>query len=243
MKFLLQKDVLLDFIFALQKSKEWWDWWRPGDNVVEFVESGCSKDICPIGSLEFCLDYYRALGISLHPINIPQELSLFTGGVWRMLPNDVMEGMIVSPDSLWPGHQEFIKSDTKFKYPGNGLYQSFSEFKKTEYYDQDDTYQVSVYIPDILNEWRIFVLGGEVLDCKCYFSDDPFDIKAPSSDRVREIIKQINLPAFTLDIATSHYRKDIIIEVHDFFSCGLYGFADYNKLPYMFYRSNAHKFL
>ena len=119
----------------------------------------------------------------------------------------------------------------------------FSEFKKTEYYDQDDTYQVSVYIPDILNEWRIFVLGGEVLDCKCYFSDDPFDIKAPSSDRVREIIKQINLPAFTLDIATSHYRKDIIIEVHDFFSCGLYGFADYNKLPYMFYRSHAHKFL
>lgn len=240
MKFLLQKDILLDFIFTLQKAKEWWDWWRPEDKVVEFVGSGCSKDICPVGSLEFCLDYYKALGISLRPKNIPQELSLFTGGVWRMQSGDEP---LVSPDLIWPGHQEFIKSDTKFKYPGNGLYESFSEFKKTKYYDPNDTYQVSRYIPDIVNEWRIFVYNGEVLDCKCYFSDSPLDIKVPNRERVLEMVKKIDLPAFTLDLGCSKSMKDILIEVHDFFSCGLYGFADYNKLPYMFFRSHLHKFL
>jgi len=41
--------------------------------------------------------------------------------------------------------------------------------------------------------------------------------------------------AHTLDVAISG-GETVIIEVHDFFSCGLYGFADHKILPFMFAR-------
>ena len=39
--------------------------------------------------------------------------------------------------------------------------------------------------------------------------------------------------AFTLDVAISN-NDTVIIEVHDFFSCGLYGFSEHKILPFMF---------
>jgi len=41
--------------------------------------------------------------------------------------------------------------------------------------------------------------------------------------------------AYTLDVGINN-RSTFVIEVHDFFACGLYGFADLNLLPLMFYR-------
>jgi hypothetical protein len=44
--------------------------------------------------------------------------------------------------------------------------------------------------------------------------------------------------AYTLDVGVSSvpYKSTFVIEVHDFFSCGLYGFMDATKLPFMFSR-------
>lgn len=39
--------------------------------------------------------------------------------------------------------------------------------------------------------------------------------------------------AYTLDVGVNS-NNTFIIEVHDFFSCGLYGFSDNKILPYMF---------
>lgn len=39
---------------------------------------------------------------------------------------------------------------------------------------------------------------------------------------------------YFLDVGNS---GTFVIECHDFFSCGLYGFADYSKLPHMFYKT------
>jgi hypothetical protein len=41
--------------------------------------------------------------------------------------------------------------------------------------------------------------------------------------------------AYTLDVGVNK-KHTFIIEAHDFFSCGLYGFADLKLLPLMFYR-------
>ena len=40
--------------------------------------------------------------------------------------------------------------------------------------------------------------------------------------------------AFTLDVAVDGDDNTVVIEVHDFFSCGLYGFSEYKILPFMF---------
>lgn len=44
-----------------------------------------------------------------------------------------------------------------------------------------------------------------------------------------------NFGGYTLDVSVFN-NKTSIIEVHDFFSCGLYGFNDFRHLPFMFYR-------
>ena len=39
--------------------------------------------------------------------------------------------------------------------------------------------------------------------------------------------------SYTLDVAISD-NNTVVIEVHDFFSCGLYGFSNHKILPQMF---------
>ena len=246
MKFLLQQGVLLDFIFAIQKAKEWWDWWKPKEGIVEFVDSGCSKDICPIGSLEFCLDYYKSLGITLKPLNVPENLTpdslvalknvKFQGASVKMMAE--AENRI---NSTTP-HGWYIKSETKFKYPKNGFYSTIYDFLASDV-DKDDEYQFAIFRNDIESEWRIFVYEGELVGAKCYSSESIYGCPLPDSGWVKDIAKRINLPAYTLDVAVLEGGMNVVMEVHDLFSCGLYGFDDYNKIPYMFYRSHLHKFL
>ena len=38
-------------------------------------------------------------------------------------------------------------------------------------------------------------------------------------------------------------KETFIIEVHDFYSCGLYGFNQLNRLPYMFWSSHLKKLI
>lgn len=260
----------------MRKAKEWWDWWKPKENIIEFVDSGCSKEICPIGSLEFCLDYYKNLGIDLKPINVPENLFQYSVGYnngsiknvdfseWvrelekraklRVVESSSETGerlvsKMIDVEHLlnleWRGGM-YVKSETKFKYPGNGLYNSINSFIKSEYYDPTDKYQITAFDPEISDEWRYFVYEGKVVGMKCYVPDDILSPKIPNKSWVLDKIGKIDLPAYTLDIALSNdssKKTPRIIEVHDFFSCGLYGFDDYNLLPYMFYRSHLHKFL
>ena len=261
MKFLVQQGILLDFIFALQKAKEWWDWWKPEEKIIEFVDSGCSKEICPVGSLEFCLDYYKKLGITLEPINVPENLfnySIQAGNGSRKIPSfpdwlKELEKAAIGRgksknyylDFVWK-NGFYLKSETKFKYPGNGVYETIKDFVESEYYDPSDRYQLTSIDPRLSDEWRYFVFEGKVVGCKCYLPDDIMSPIIPNKDWVLDKVKKIDLPAFTLDIATTRHSITTcwrIVEVHDFFSCGLYGFDDYKILPYMLYRSHLHKFL
>ena len=268
MKFLLQEDTLLDFIFAIKKSKEWYDWWQPKTDIVEFVDSGCSKEICPVGSLEFCLDYYKKLGIELKPMNVPEDL--WSHGI-GYVPGVGSGKNITVPDFIKAFQNKenlsddrirqlmykfspgwFIKSEEKFKSEGNGHYSSIGDFMKTKYYDSNEKYQIGKLEKGLLDEWRIFVFDGRILDVKRYASEDPRKFYLPDDKIIDLVLSKVKLPAYSFDLGVINYDyelskpeklKTVIIEVHDFFSTGLYGFDDYSKLPYMFYRSHLHKFL
>ena len=268
MKFLLQEDTLLDFIFAIKKSKEWYDWWQHKTDIVEFVDSGCSKEICPVGSLEFCLDYYKKLGIELKPMNVPEDL--WSHGI-GYVPGVGSGKNITVPDFIKAFQNKenlsddrirqlmykfspgwFIKSEEKFKSEGNGHYSSIGDFMKTKYYDSNEKYQIGKLEKGLLDEWRIFVFDGRILDVKRYASEDPRKFYLPDDKIIDLVLSKVKLPAYSFDLGVINYDyelskpeklKTVIIEVHDFFSTGLYGFDDYSKLPYMFYRSHLHKFL
>ena len=271
MKFLLEEDSLFDFIFALKKSMEWYNWWQPKafPPIIELVPGGCERDICPVGSLDFCLGYYKKLGIELKPMNVPESLfSLSIGYVSKIgsgknktiqeflngikeynesRGNEFTQERFCKYEGKW-----FIKSESIFKYPGNGFYNTLEEFMGSEYYDPSDKYQITRLDKGLLDEWRVFVFDGQVLDMKRYAFEDPVNIHTPEPVIIKKVMEEIKLPAYSFDLGIIDYNytttlspmyKTKLIEVHDFFSTGLYGFQDYSKLPYMFYRSHLHKFL
>ena len=75
---------------------------------------------------------------------------------------------------------------------------------------------------------------GEIVGLQNYAGDF---MSFPDTYKIQQMIDayikaQI---AYTLDVGI--FGNDtFVIEVHDFFSCGLYGFSNHNILPFMFSR-------
>lgn len=215
MKFLIQTingKVKHDFSFTLIESIEFQNWLR-NDNSFEvcFTDEPTMPNYIPIGSVEFVSkyisDYY---GLTPKPINIPTEL---IGKIWtgRNVINGTEKDII---------GEKFVKSNDKIK--------SFTEICKTA---PEGNYQISDLI-DIKSEWRAFVYEGKLVGLQNYSGE--FDI-FPNVDKIKAMINAYKSQpiAFTLDVAISN-NNTVIIEVHDFFSCGLYGFAEHKILPFMF---------
>lgn len=231
MKFKLE-DTSFDFIDELKRAKKWWDWWNPADVNIEFVDQA-GEDICPIGSLDYVLDYYKSFGIYLRPLNIPKEIFSYGPGGYK----ECSDLSAFRNDDIF-----YVKSESIFKDDINGLW-TIKDLISSKYYNKEDKYQLTNEIKDINSEWRIFVYQGNVVDAKCYlWYDSPLSILVPKKEWVEEVISKINfLPAYTLDIMIDEHGNSYVLEVHDFFSCGLYGFSDYRLLPFMFYRSHNER--
>ena len=215
MKYLIQTiedRVRHDFSFKLLESIDYQNWIRK-DNCfkVYFSDEPKVPDCIPIGSVEFVTkyinDYY---GLTIKPRNIPTELldEEWTG---RKVINGTEKDII---------GKKFIKSNDKIK--------SFTEICDTA---PQGNYQISDLI-NIVSEWRAFIFEGKLVGLNNYSGE--FDI-FPDVNKIRSMINAYKSQpvAFTLDVAISN-NNTVIIEVHDFFSCGLYGFADHRILPFMF---------
>jgi len=238
MRFLIQKidkEIRHDFSFTLLESVRFQNWFQR-QNAVSVKYVNCYADdgvwffkpfhehYVPVGSVEFVLSWMKRFDIPTpKPINIPDELNepFYT---YRPVKN----GNHMDIEDLVHG-KWFVKSATKFK--------GFAEVLRI-----DDShswsipaghYQMSEYI-DIQSEWRAFVYNGKLVGLQNYsggFSTFP---------DIRTILHMVHnyksAPiAYTLDVGVNDHNT-FIIEVHDFFSCGLYGFADHNIYPYMLYR-------
>lgn len=93
---------------------------------------------------------------------------------------------------------------------------------------------LSEWVEHVNSEWRVFVFNGEVRDIRCYSGDV---CTLPDKEYVEKIAKTYSdtsgKHAFTVDVMVTDEGKTDIVELHDFFSCGLYGFEDYSVLPLM----------
>lgn len=215
MKFLIQTingKVKHDFSFTLLESIEFQNWLRNDKSIeVYFTDDSTIPDCIPIGSVEFVSkyisDYY---GLIPKPKNIPIELmnEKWTG---RNIINGTEKDII---------GEKFVKSNDKIK--------AFTKICKIA---PEGNYQISDLI-DIESEWRAFVFEGKLVGLQNYSGS--FDI-FPNVDKIKAMINAYKSQpiSFTLDVAISN-NDTVIIEVHDFFSCGLYGFSDLKILPFMF---------
>ncbi len=251
MKFLIQKvngKITHDFSFALLKAIEFQNWIHHDDRYIrckyldtkwdgkvmaDFEFKPFHKNYIPIGSVEFVMkflwDFHKK---KPKPINIPDELlkirytqrKAFNGtaidlenceGKWFFKDMDVIKDV--------SGIIDMDKERDTYKLPKAGNYQ-FSEYVTIE------------------SEWRAFVFKNNLIALQHYCGDFTM---FPNVDTIKNMITGYKSApvAYTLDVGVKEIHEyfspdtiTIIIEVHDFFSCGLYGFSDYATLPFMFAR-------
>jgi len=244
MKFLIQKinkEVRHDFAFTLLESIRFDKWLHGKDstmkyqflNTIEVVEP---SDIyppfefthrhyyakcVPIGSVDFVTEYLvHMYGLFPKPINVPEELFHYAG-------REIFNG----------NDQSFENSIGKFFFKSNDRIKGYSG-----YYDTGiptkipaGNYQISEFVHDINSEWRAFIYEGKLVGLQNYGGDFA---KWPNTDIIKGMIGNYKSApiAYTLDIGISDDRGTFVIECHDFFSVGLYGFADLKLLPHMFYK-------
>lgn len=213
----MDDDIKIKYIDYIDFDKENWNWWFKSFHQHYF----------PIGSVEFVLAWFKRFHDHVpKPINVPEEL--FHP---RYCRRPIINGNHIDIENLVHG-KWFVKSATQFK-------------RFAEVLEIDDNhswnlsaipaghYQMSEYI-DIKSEWRTFVYQDKLVGLQNYSGD--FDL-FPNVSIINEMIKIYKSApiAYTLDIGVNDHNT-FVIEVHDFFSCGLYGFADHNILPFMFNR-------
>lgn len=189
------------------------DYYMGNSRVVE------STNIIPVGGLNFVSAY---LGKHIKPIDISRVDRKFTEREIQILSYDEMLAYL---DRNGP---RFIKSATKCKEFPAGKYDknSIESIEKSiNYLHKSHKFMVSELI-HLLAEWRLFIHKGKILDCKQYMGswESRFD-EAFVKEMVASIPKSI-IPytSYTVDIGLTDANSTVLIEAHNFISCGLYGF-------------------
>lgn len=201
------------------------------------------------------------------PLNVPEELmsEYYTGRTCRNIHSckdaeELLEYVKLHRTTQSTGSKRFfVKSNDIIKDPDNGFYdvipdnkdgsmtmearfqacagggQTVHKIFKSKAVPFFVGCQVSTVLDEIISEWRVFVYKGKGVGVENY-SGDPF--KFPNVDRINKFIEAFKSApeAYTLDVAVTE-GGTWVIECHDFFSCGLYGWEDYRNYPYMLNRA------
>jgi hypothetical protein len=225
--------IVHDFSFQLIESIKFHNWYynkpiynyvlsntteRPIMNNIQYYPL---EEIIPIGTVEFVLEYLeKYYGISnVKPLNIPIELRKFAY-LKRFLKESISDKPIFNAGET----PVFVKDNTKIKGWTN-IVEPNRSYPAGEYL-------VSEFI-DIESEWRAFVNNRELVGLQNYSGDFTMFPDVELIELMIDDYKMCPL-SYTLDVGINKKLGTFIIECHDFFSCGLYGFADHKLLPKMF---------
>lgn len=231
MKFYIQQiesDIIYDFSFHLIQAIKYNRWYYNDFNIMSYSLADsirAEKEYIPIGSVNFVINYFKQhFNYDIKPKNIPQRF--LTTDNYRFIKRQVINS---DQDDIFNDNNIdeslFIKSNTKFKF--------FTEIVNITDTIPIDNYQISKII-NIESEYRCFVYENKLRYISNYSGD--FTL-FPNVDLIIDMINEYKSEApiaYTLDVGVNQKDGTFIIEVHDFFSCGLYGFQDYSILPYMF---------
>lgn len=224
MKFLCQtinNKVVHDFVFQLAESVNYLNWWNQKEDfaTIQYCELDDEMPIgfVPVGTVEFVEKYLKVhYNKTVKPINVPESLMLL-----RFTQRRIFNG---TEKDIGIG-DNFVKSNDRIK----GFSEAFCKVAP------EGNYQISAMI-DIESEYRCFVYQKRLVGIQNYSGN--FEI-FPNVEKIKEMIRAYeNAPvAYTLDVGVNKHDT-FVIEVHDFFSCGLYGFSDnriYAKMLYSWF--------
>lgn len=204
-----------DFVYAFLDVVDFHNWKsEKNEDCVTFVEHAdfqpehLTSQCIPIGGIEFCSEWYRQMGIRcILPLNIPDCL------------DSLVRRPIIRTNNLqWNGNRYFGKSMSEIKSDKNGWYMEYHE-RAPMLFTQE--------VENISSEWRFFVCNGVICGMKCYTGNP---LAVPDVKYCKSVVDAIEdqriAPAYALDLMVREDGATDIVEMHDFFACGLYGFDD-----------------
>lgn len=229
-KFICQKidgEILHDFVLATKHAVDYMNWYENNNNYsilfkenIDEINNIDSYGVIPVGTVEFVEGFYKkfySIG-NIKPINIPNELIKY------------------AQRQIWYGDEtQEIKNNTFCK--STDKVKGFADIIDKNTKLEKGSYLFSELI-DIESEWRCFVYKGQLLGVHNYINSLSH---YPDINVIEEMIQNYKgLDAYTLDVGVND-KGTFIIEIHDFYSCGLYGFRDYSKLLQMLISSHKQK--
>lgn len=189
------------------------------ENSIDIVTLKSNSRIVPIGSIEYVEKF---LGKPIKALNVPKELrteKICKRKIWEGTPETVKTLLNQGYTNL------FIKDAAGVKKFEPTIINKFTEKLPKLCF-------ISENIPNIKTEWRVFVYQKEIIDCRMYLGNwrDTLD-----KDIVQYVVNEYSKSptAYTLDFALLKSGETVLIEAHNFISCGLYGFEDHNKIKNM----------
>jgi hypothetical protein len=212
----IDRKILHDFSFTLLEAIEYQRWCGNEVTCMFYDNDARASSGIPVGSIEFVCESLALQGYPVpKPRNVPSELFKFAG-------RNIFNG--AEKDS--PNGASFAKSNDKIK---DVIHETLMVYELDASLPKGN-YQFSSIV-DFISEWRAFVWRGELVGLQNYSGEFTM---FPDVDRIREMIKTFKSApcAYTLDVGIIK-DQTCVVEVHDFFSCGLYGFADLQLLPLM----------
>lgn len=229
-KFVLQtikKEIEHDFVFTLREAINYTNWLYPNSMRYIYAEDILPKhrSYIPVGSVEFVSKYLKMFFDKVpKPVNVPESLRKynFTGRL-----------VLTGTEKTQRIMHAFVKS--------NDIIKGYSQAVDPRTILSPGNYQISEILSDIQSEWRCFVYKKNLLGIHYYSGDFT---RYPNIGAIKKMINNYREApcAYTLDVGMlpadpspgSLRPRTIIIEAHDFFSCGLYGFNRLDLLPKMF---------
>jgi hypothetical protein len=230
-KFLAQTvngQVKHDFVFGLIEAVEYQNWYNAGTHELDLCDNVLDSDYegyIPVGTIQFVqkfLSVYHNVD-KIRPINIPVELS-HRSFVKRYIEYTNKQELHFGGESL------FVKSIDALK----GFAEIVNDLSRVP-----DVNLMTSEVIDIQSEWRAFVFRGKLVGLQNYSGDF---VNFPDIEFINNCIGSYQNcpPSYTLDVGVNETNGTFVIEVHNFYSCGLYGFSENKILPQMFASSFVH---
>lgn len=205
------------------------------DALIECGSLAYAKDpvpyggFIPVGDIPFVESWLKShYGKTMVPIEVPEVLRTreYLGRSYQFMDRDKLP-------SYESGHY-FVKNVSKLKEFNSSAYEGRIPAPSTL---PAGKYLLSEWI-DIRSEFRVFVYHDQILAVQNYLGSP---LVFPDADKIKKMVKcykqDLYRPeAYTMDIAVICQKDQsadtVILEVHPFVSCGLYGF-NHPRIPDM----------
>jgi len=142
---------------------------------------------------------------------------------------------VIENDGKWNlKSTQQIKSQYNDRYDGDRGCKSIIK-QSIDVFGDEDVFMTR-WVDDVISEWRVFVYNKEIVGI-CNYCGDEWIV--PDRAYVENIVREYDKRSYAFDVMVykefSHYTTNgyshhdtitDIVELHDFFSCGLYGMSD-----------------